>query len=316
MRAIDFADPDQYEAADTFSQLAMDPGQGPARRREPPSEMPCCDFVARNGASVAKHHRVRTALLLAAGTGRRLSPLTDSAHKSLTEVNGVPILRQQIACLEQWGFEHLIVVVGHQGEQIRDFLEGCVTDLKVEYVHNPQYQTTNNVYSLWLARESIEQPFLLLECDLFFEAGLLADMRYPDRVAVATKQPWMHGTTVTLDDSQQVVAFQLGNSVQQGPAAYKTVNIYSLSLSTWHEVRRRLESHISSGRVNDYYEAIFHDMAADGTLNLHAVSFDRGNWYEIDTLKDLRLAERLFAEDVALLAPPRDSRFPDEVQRG
>ena len=226
--------------------------------------------------------------------------MTNGAHKCLTEVNGVPILRQQVSCLEHWGFEHLTVVVGHEARQIREFLDGCMTDLEIDYVYNPRYRTTNNIYSLWLARKVIEQAFLLLECDLFFEAGQLAGMLHPDRIALATRLPWMHGTTVTLNGSKRLSAFQMGSAAGRVSGAYKTVNIYSLSIPTWHEMRRRLESHIASGRVNDFYEAVFRDMAAEGNLDLRAVSFDRGKWYEIDTIEDLHAAERLFAGSGAL----------------
>ena len=189
----------------------------------------------------------------------------------------------------------MIVVVGHQGDQIREFLGSCVSDLKVSYIHNPRYRTTNNLYSLWLARKAIERSFLLLECDLFFKVSVLAGMLHPDRIALATRQPWMDGTTVTLDASGQVVAFQLGGGDTRNPLAYKTVNIHSLSLSTWRRMSRCLDAYVSSGRVNDYYEAVFSDMSVDGAFDARAVFFDDGNWYEIDTLEDLCAAERLFA---------------------
>jgi NDP-sugar pyrophosphorylase family protein len=266
--------------------------------------------------------RVRTALLLAAGTGTRLQPLTNDAPKCLTEVNGVPILEQQVRCLEHWGFEHLIVVLGHQGNQIREFLSNSVSDLKVSYIENPIFGSTNNLYSLWLARKMIDRSFLLIECDLFFEAGLLSGMLQPDRIALASPQSWMDGTTVTLDNSQRVAAFQLGNSTQRDPLAYKTVNIYSLSLATWHGMRRCLDTYVSSGRVNDYYEAVLRDMTVDGTFNATAVSFDHGKWYEIDTLEDLRAAERLFANSRfgeasntrIAVAPPNSSNL-DKTKR-
>ena len=260
-----------------------------------------------------KRDRVRTALLLAAGTGSRLSPLTDTAHKCLTEVNGVPILKQQIACLEYWGFEDLIVAVGHLGDQIREFLGSFESDLKVSYIHNPRYRTTNNLYSLWLARNAIERSFLLLECDLFFEAGLLSGMLHPDRIALATRRPWMHGTTVELDESQRVAEFQLGATGD--PLAYKTVNIHSLSLSTWRRMRRRLDAYVASGRVNDYYEVVFRDMTVDGAFNARAVSFDDGSWYEVDTLEDLIAAERLFADSRVAKRKIQESREKPATSR-
>ena len=237
----------------------------------------------------------RTALLLAAGTGSRLQPLTHDAPKCLTEVNGVPILEQQVRCLERCGFERLVVVLGHRGDQIREFLDSNVSDLEVSYIHNPRFRTTNNLFSLWLARNAIERPFLLLECDLFFEPDLLSRMLQPDSIALATRRPWMNGTTVTLDDSQRVCAFQLGGATAPDLVAYKTVNIYSLSLLTWHHMRKRLDAYVSSGRVSDYYEAVFRDMTAGGAFRPHTVFFDDGRWYEIDAIEDLRAAERLFA---------------------
>ena len=264
--------------------------------------------TAEMADSRPEHDRVRTALLLAAGTGSRLSPLTDTAPKCLTEVNSVPILRQQIECLEHWGFEHLIVVTGHQGDQVREFVASSVSDLKVSYIYNLQYRTTNNLYSLWLARKAIERSFLLLECDLFFDIGLLSGMLHPDRIALATQQPWMHGTTVTLDHSQRVTRFQLGSGAGRDPLPYKTVNIHSLSVSTWHQMRKRLDAYVSSGRVNDYYEAVFCDMTVDGAFKARAVSFDDGNWYEIDTVADLRAAEGLFANNGAPAGPATSSR--------
>ncbi len=245
---------------------------------------------------------VKTAVLLAAGTGSRLSPLTDVTHKCLTEVHGTPILKQQVSCLERWGFETLIVVVGHCAQDIREYLDHCETNLKIRYVFNPKYRTTNNLYSLWLARKVIMQPFLLLECDLFFDTFLLAPMRYPDRVAIATQHPWMNGTTVTLDDSQRVKMFHLAGSGGDVVKAWKTVNIYSLSLATWERMKVGLDSYVASGRVNEYYEVVFRDMSAGGCFNPKSVSFDDGNWYEIDTLADLALAERLFV----LPTPPAD----------
>jgi len=75
---------------------------------------------------------------------------------------------------------------------------------------------------------------------------------------------------------------------------YKTVNIYSFSLSSWYQVVGVLNEYIQAGRVNDYYEVIFREMVAQKSLSLKAISFDAKPWYEIDTIEDLASAERLF----------------------
>lgn len=239
--------------------------------------------------------RVTTALLLAAGTGSRLYPLTEDAPKCLTLVNGVSILERLVDSLQLHGFKRLIVVTGFKASHIRNFLQDQVGDIKIEYVFSPLYETTNNIFSLWMARKFIDEPFLLLESDLVFDESLLEEMLYPDRIAVARMQAWMNGTCVTVDDQQRVTSFLLGNASALGQTKYKTVNIYSVSLNSWRRVERQLDKRIGSGQVKDYYEVVFSDLVASGGLYFDAVSFDDKAWYEIDTIDDLAIAEQKFA---------------------
>ncbi len=237
--------------------------------------------------------RTTTALLLAAGTGSRLRPLTRNAPKCLTEVGGRPILGRLIHNLRAKGFERLVVVLGHQGDQIREFLRHKADDMRVDYVFNHEYRTTNNLYSLWLARQQIQEPFLLVESDLVFESRMLDDMLYPDRIAISNLLPWMNGTTVVLGSGKRVMAFRPDCSQCDTPR-YKTVNLYNLSLKTWQAMERRLSDYVSDDKLGVYYEAVFADMVADGSLAFDAVFFDADRWYEIDTLADLGEAEKLF----------------------
>ncbi|NOY41675.1 MAG: phosphocholine cytidylyltransferase family protein [Planctomycetes bacterium] len=246
-------------------------------------------------------NRVKTALLLAAGTGSRLQPLTDESPKCLTEINGTTILERLVRGLQLWEFERLVVVVGHLDGCLRDYLDNLVSGLDclgsgltIEYVSSAKYRTTNNIYSLWAARQVIQEPFLLLECDLIFDDALLGKMLVPDRIAVSHILPWMNGTTVSLDRFHQVIRFHMGKDQPPSRLTHKTVNMYSFSRTSWQRVTRRLEQYISAGRVNGYYEAVFAEMVAEGDLSFEAVFFDNECWYEIDTLDDLHEAERLF----------------------
>ena len=124
-----------------------------------------------------RNDQITTALLLAAGSGFRLRPLTDDQPKCLTEIDGIPILERLVDCLRQQGFKRLVVVVGYLEHRIRQFLGEWQDGLSIEYVVNPQYRTTNNIYSLWLAREAVQEPFLLIESDLLFEASLLRGLQ-------------------------------------------------------------------------------------------------------------------------------------------
>jgi len=238
--------------------------------------------------------RVTTALLLAAGTGSRLQPLTESAPKCLTMVNGVSILERLIASLQLHGFERLIVVTGFMENHIREFLRDRAGDIEIEYVFSPLYKTTNNIYSLWMARHLLDETFLLLESDLVFDESLLEDMLYPDRMAIASMQPWMNGTCVTINENQRVESFLSGSASVPGQTKFKTVNIYCISLNSWRCVAGQLDRRIAEGRLNDYYEVVFADMVAAGDMSFEAVSFDHKPWYEIDTIEDLENAEQQF----------------------
>jgi len=246
--------------------------------------------------------RITTACLLAAGTGSRLQPLTHSIPKCLTEINGRPILERLISSLRKQGIKRLVVVVGHLEQCIRKSLDDCAGDLVNEYVRNPIYRTTNNIYSLWLAGSEIQESFLLIESDLIFEASLLEDLLIPDRIAVSRILPWMNGTTIAMNSSGEVAFFHKTPTVRALPkvrvgrmsdSAYKTVNICSLSRATWSRVLPRLEQAIADGRVNEYYEAVFSEMVDDGSLSFECVLFDQNQWYEVDTLEDLPGAERI-----------------------
>lgn len=257
--------------------------------------------------------RITTALLLAAGTGSRLFPLTQKSPKCLTLVNEISILERLIRGLNQHGFKRLIVVTGHLEDCIRNFLETRAGNIKIEYVFSPLYKTTNNIYSLWMAREIINEPFVLIESDLVFDPSLLTDMLYPDRIAIARMEPWLNGSTVTINPSNTVDAFHSDAKNNSEQKRYKTVNIYSLSVSSWYRVIEKLDQYISAGRVNDYYEAVFRQMVTEKSLSFQAVFFDHKPWYEIDTIKDLASAEKLFPTRINNPLPAYDIE-PDRLE--
>lgn len=245
---------------------------------------------------------VTTALLLAAGTGSRLYPLTKDEPKCLTSVSGKTILERIVSNLNRQGMKRLVIVTGHLEHCIREYLGDQVGELKIEYIFSSLYKTTNNIYSLWMARNVINEPFLLLESDLVFDESLLDEMIYPDRIALAKMQPWMNGTCVTINQSDMVDEFLTGDADTSLVIKHKTVNIYSFSVDSWKKIVTSLDKQISAGNVNSYYETVFADLISDNEIALRTVSFDDKPWYEIDTLEDLVLAEKIFPAPVHISA--------------
>ena len=247
-------------------------------------------------------NRISTALLLAAGTGSRLFPLTKNSPKCLTLVNEKSILERLINNLKKQGFKRLVIVTGYKNNCIMDVLGSHSGEISIEYIYSPLYRTTNNIYSLWMARNIINEPFVLFESDLVLNSTLLNNMVYPDRMAVALMQPWLDGTTVSLNKQNQVTKFHKGTTDTYTDIRYKTVNIYSFSLLSWRAIVKLLDQYISEGNVNCYYETVFSEMIDNQTLSFESVSFDHKPWYEIDTIQDLAKAELLFPKELKNIA--------------
>ena len=247
-------------------------------------------------------NRITTALLLAAGTGSRLFPLTKSSPKCLTLVNDKSILERLVNNLKSQGFKRLVIVTGHEKECIMDYLGEKSGAIRIEYVYSPLYKTTNNIYSLWMARNIIKEPFVLFESDLVLNSSLLDDMVYPGRMAVAHMQPWLNGTTVSVNKANMVTEFHKGTTDSYSDIRYKTVNIYSFSLLAWQAIVKRLNQYITEGSVNCYYETVFAEMIDNKSLAFKSVSFDHKPWYEIDTIKDLAKAVLLFPKELKKFA--------------
>ena len=225
-----------------------------------------------------------------------MQPLTLSAPKCLTEVGGEPILGRLIGSLRSQGIARLVVITGYLDKCVRDYVNRNAADMQIDYVFNPVFQTTNNIYSLWLAREIVIEPFMLVECDLVFESSMLEGLLTPDTIAISRILPWMNGTTVELSRAKNVSVFRMGREAvgDNSDSLYKTVNICSLSSQSWLKIGQRLDRFVCDKRVGEYYEAVFSDLIEEGALELSAVFFDESRWYEIDTALDLQEAELMF----------------------
>ena len=266
--------------------------------------MPDIDLTVDPGSVDAQDARVRKAIILAAGVGDRLRPFTDHLPKCLVPINGVPILVNTLGHLATAGLDEVVIVVGHHKEAIVERIGASFGAMKVTYVESTEYETTNNIYSLWLAREHLVEDLLLLEADVFFEQGLLEHMlSHPVQslAAVSQHQPWMSGTVVSVDADGNIQA--LLDSLHQDAKfdysrVFKTINIY---LFRGEFLRRyfvpHLEAHIKSGDIDEYYEVILHAMALRRRHHhLRAVRCDAFKWYEVDDENDRIAAEYMFAD--------------------
>lgn len=248
---------------------------------------------------MSDHQSIDTAVILAAGSGRRLRPLTLDTPKCLTSVAGQPILKRLLASLKSQNITKLVVVVGCHSDQVTAFLDAYSDQFDITFVSNPDYRTTNNIYSLWLARPQLTRPFILLECDLVFPSNVLSEFTVADRMAISEPLAWMNGTMVSVANAGEVDSFYmygpdaLDHVLDSKVPLYKTVNIYSLSMDTWAKVQIRMAELISQGRLDEYYEVVFSELVAEKQISFDGVLLESDSWYEIDTIEDLQSATQL-----------------------
>lgn len=215
--------------------------------------------------------------------------------KCLIKVNGSPILSQLIDTLRKYEFKKILIVIGYLADKIVKIIQETERwkDIEIEFIVNDLYSTTNNIYSLWLARNLINEDFLLFESDIIFDPLLLEDMMIPDRIALADFIPSMNGTTVNLNHLGIVSKMNVGKTLNETFGTKKTVNICSLSLTSWNLIKKELDQRINKGMLQDYYEIVFSKLIEEGNLFLQGIDFANGEWFEVDTLEDLKNAGRL-----------------------
>lgn len=247
------------------------------------------------------------AIILAAGMGKRLGELTANNTKCMVKVNGVPLidrLLSQLDALEKPERLHrIVIVIGYKGEELRQHIASLKVRTPIEYVVNSVYETTNNIYSLYLARrELLQDDTLLFESDLIVEDGVirkLLDDPYPSLALVAKFESWMDGTVVTLDEDLNIKRFIPGSkfSYEASETYYKTVNIYKFSreFSQTHYVPF-LEAYSKALGNNEYYEQVLRVIALLDKPEIRALPLGHEAWYEIDDIQDLDIAESMFCE--------------------
>src|SRR5688572_14473966 len=130
----------------------------------------------------------RQAVILAAGRGSRLAPLTDDRPKCLLEVAGRPLIDALVDSAAGAGIREVLVVVGYRADAVRRHFASATSAIPVVLIDNPGYMAANNAVSLWTARELLQPPFLLVEGDLWLDGEVVARLRDPDRMAVAASQ--------------------------------------------------------------------------------------------------------------------------------
>lgn len=239
------------------------------------------------------------AIILAAGFGRRLQPITNTVPKSMVPVKGIPLIIRSMEKILVLGIDEYIIVTGHMADYIHTNLGDSYKNIPIRYVENKDYEITNNIYSLWMASDLVCDDTYLFECDLIYSEKLLQELKVsPADCSIVTSdfnKNTMDGSVIQIDQKLNAVNLYLKKE-QDETFDYsdkrKTVNIYKFSADFWRKAMvPALNKEISKGNKNSYYELVLKEIMHTGSWNMQVVNVPESYWCEIDDMEDLKRAE-------------------------
>ncbi|WP_291329800.1 aminotransferase class I/II-fold pyridoxal phosphate-dependent enzyme [Desulfovibrio sp. UCD-KL4C] len=248
-------------------------------------------------------------IILAAGRGQRLSPITDTVPKPLVEVNGTPLIINALDIFSKHPVERFIIVEGYESKQLRAQLGDNYNGIEIIYVSNDDWDKTNNIHSLWLTRDLWDRDSVLMECDIFFDAGLvdlLLTAPFENSVLVDRFQPYMDGTIVELSADKKNITRLIPGKDQDAnfniTDKYKTVNIYTFTHEFLQNIfKPTIDLYVKINGQNEYYELVLGVIVFMGSKDLVAKECHPHRWFEIDDFTDLQRAEAYLSDDYSLL---------------
>jgi choline kinase len=232
------------------------------------------------------------AIVLVAGVGRRLAPLTDRTHKALLAVGGRPILERMLAALAGVGTREAVLVVGHCADQVRRLAGERFGRMAIHYVDNPDY-AKGSVISLYAARAHLSEPALVMDADVVFPREFLR------RLLAAPAPSALLLDRDSRDTGEEQKAYTRGDRVialskkivpESWDVAGEGIGFLKCGAEAGPEFVRLMKTVIDEGDGLNEYEDALHRLVASHHVGW--VDVTGLPWTEIDFTEDLRRAEQ------------------------
>lgn len=232
------------------------------------------------------------AVILAAGIASRLRPLTDSTPKCLLKVGSKCLLGRTIDSLISNGFEEFVVVTGYLKEMIEDYISTNYPNLKVEYIFNEKYASTNNIYSLWMTKDAVkDQDIILLDSDILFDSLIitaLLESSHKNCLALNSHELGDEEIKVIVDETNRIKEISKVCSIKD--AVGESVGIEKFSASLVKELFEEMDDMIlNKNQSGIFYEAAFENIIEKGA-DIYIVDTTHIFSMELDTVEDFETA--------------------------
>jgi choline kinase len=234
-------------------------------------------------------------IILAAGVSARLRPLTNDTPKCLLKIGSKTILERTIDNLLAYNLDDIIIVTGYLQDQIKNFIAERYPNLKVTYIYNEKYDSTNNIYSLWMTKDLVlNNDMLMMDSDILFDKRileLLIKSKYSNCLALRSDQKLSEEEIKVRLNSDKSIA-EISKIVDLSYAVGESIGIEKFSSEFINKLFEILDKKIlTENKVHIFYEAAFQD-AVDAGEKIYAVDIGDLKCIELDFAEDIEKANR------------------------
>jgi len=240
---------------------------------------------------------IKNAVILAAGLGSRLKPMTYEEPKCFTEVNGKTIIEQLLAALEKNGIKNTVIVVGYLGHIIQKRLGDRYGNMTLSYIESKVYKETNSMYSAWLARHTLEKGALLIEGDTVFDEILIEKALNSDEDksywVLDRFRPEYDGSLCIGQPGGRIEDHRIvrGKLSEYKDTYFKSTGVLKVTSGYGKLFSKWLDRYVQENDVKIYYDIVIARHLKDAPLYILDITGTR--WFEIDTPEDLVRAEQI-----------------------
>lgn len=236
------------------------------------------------------------AVILAAGVGSRLRPLTSKKPKCLVRVAGRPILDYQVRAYTAAGIKDILIVVGYEASKIKEYYKHT-RDIHIKLIENEDYEVTNNMYSLFLTAPDVEnESFILSNGDVVFDTSIIYELVHSDEDLIAADKGSYSEEAMKITLNETGLISNISKEIPQNEAYGNSIDIYKFSAKSstilFQEMRKIIAGENS---LKDWTEIAIQRLLQMGDLKMQPFEISNKSWVEIDNFEDLAVADQAFS---------------------
>ena len=243
------------------------------------------------------------AVILAAGVGSRIRPLTDNCPKSLLMINGKTILEMMISHIQKCGISEIVFVLGYLQDQIKDYVKTQFPDLVAHYITNKKYKETITGYSLLLTKDLVQNStFIKFDADVVFDISILKNLidSEHDNCLCIDKNINLDAEEIKVIIRGENRVVKASRTVNPEDAIGESIGIEKISPEAAHALFSELEIMMKDEQYHqEYYEAAY-ERIIEKDVPFHALDISGLKWTEIDTKEDFLTAESLLINSTGI----------------